>query len=81
MIRLLRVLPLGATLAVTGWALSTNPLAAPFVERSAGELSRTLERGVRRQATPDWIAAELAVAVTAEDVDRAAMLIALAGDL
>ncbi|MCK0168113.1 hypothetical protein MWU52_11165 [Jannaschia sp. S6380] len=80
-LRLVRAAPLLATLAATGWALSTNPLAAPLVERGATDLILTLEHRVRRTATAPWIEAELAAAVASEDVDRAAMLIDLARDL
>ena len=76
-----RMLPAALTLAVTGWALSTNPLAAPFVERGEAELRLTLERMVRRTADAAWIEAALRDAVAAGDADRAAMLLGLAGDL
>ncbi len=78
---LIRALPLVATLAATGWALSSNPLAAPLVERSATDLSLTLERMVRRTATEGWLTQALAVAVAARDAERAEMLVGLAGDL
>ena len=73
--------PLLATLSVTLWALSTNPFAAPFVERTEAELSLALERAVRRTASAAWIEKELARAVADADADRAAMLLALADDL
>ena len=63
----LRALPLMATLAATGWALSTNPLAAPWVDRSADDLTLALERAVRRTAGADWIASALAGAVAEGD--------------
>ena len=78
---LIRALPLAATLAATGWALSSNPLAAPLVERSAADLSLTLERMVRRTATEEWLSAAMAEAVAAEDAERAEMLVGLAEDL
>ena len=77
----LAVLPLGATLGATVWALQGNPLAAPFVERTTRELSVTLERMVRREASAGWIDAALQEAVAAEDAERAAMLLDLAADL
>ncbi|WGH80045.1 hypothetical protein [Jannaschia ovalis] len=79
--RLIRAAPLLATLAATGWALSANPFAAPFVERSTAELSLALERQVARRASAEWLRSELAQAVAARDADRAAMLLALADDL
>ncbi|WP_308917746.1 hypothetical protein [Jannaschia sp. LMIT008] len=78
---LLRLSPLGATLAATLWALSTNPLAAPWVERSGTDLALALERAVRLRASPRWVAGELDRAVAAGDADRAAMLLSLADDL
>ena len=80
-LRLLRAAPLLASAAAAAWALSANPFAAPFVERSAAELALTLERQVRATATVEWIEADLADAVAAGDVDRAAMLVGLARDL
>ena len=75
------LLPLLATLSALAWALSTNPLAAPFAKRTGAELALALERAVRRRATTEWIEAALAEAVADEDVDRAGMLLALAADL
>lgn len=80
-LRLLRAAPLLAALVAAAWALSTNPLAAPYVERSTEDLALTLERMVRRQATAAWIEADLAEAVATGDADRAAMLIDLAREL
>ncbi|UWQ18694.1 hypothetical protein [Jannaschia sp. M317] len=79
--QLMRAVPLLATLAASGWALSTNPLAAPFVDRSASELALTLDRAVARRATPDWIAAELEQAVATGDAEQAEMLLGLADEL
>lgn len=78
---LLGALPLLATLLAAAWVLRTNPLAAPWVERSASDLVVTLEHRVRRRADADWIASRLAAAVEAGDADRAEMLISLARDL
>lgn len=80
-LKTMRLLPFGATLAVLIWALSTNPLAAPLAERTGRDLILALDREVARVATPDWIEAALARAVAAGDVDRAEMLIGLATDL
>ncbi|SFJ38110.1 hypothetical protein [Jannaschia pohangensis] len=77
----LRAFPLVVTMGATAWALSTNPLAAPLVERGKVDLILTLERQVRRAATTEWITAELDQATQAEDLDRAEMLIDLARDL
>lgn len=79
--RALRALPLAATLGALLWALQANPLAAPMVERTATDLARTLEREVRRTATPEWLTPALADAVAQQDIDRAAMLIELIEDL
>lgn len=78
---LLAALPLGATLAALLWAAQANPLAAPYVERSASDLALTLERHVRRAATAEWLTTALADAVAARDADRAAMLITLTQEL
>lgn len=78
---LLRAVPVLATVAATAWALSTNPLAAPHVTRSAEELRLALEARVARVATPEWIAAGLAEAVAEGDADRAEMLLGLAEEL
>ncbi len=45
------------------------------------DVSLTLERMVRRTASPAWLEAALAEAVAAEDAERAEMLVELAGDL
>lgn len=79
--RLIRTLLPVVTLAVTGWALASNPLAAPFVERGAADLALTLERQVRRKANAAWMATALAEAVSAGDAERAAMLLGLADEL
>lgn len=79
--RVLRALPLTATLGALVWTLQANPLAAPFVDRTGRDLALALEREVRREATVDWLTSELAASVTAQDAERAAMLIALADDL
>ncbi|MEM9796730.1 MAG: hypothetical protein AAF919_09585 [Pseudomonadota bacterium] len=81
MIRVLRLLPFAVSVAATLWFLSANPFAAPFVERSAGDMSRALERAVRRTASAEWIATELDAAVAAEDAERVEMLLGLADDL
>ena len=80
-LRTLRAAPLIATLAATGWAVSNNPLAAPYVERSTQDLALALERRVARVASTEWIETELVAAVAAEDVDRTTMLLDLATDL
>ena len=77
----LHALPLVLSLGATGWALSTNPLAAPLVERTGTDLILSLERSVRRGASEEWIDAALRSAMAAEDAERAAMLVALADDL
>ncbi|WP_220750690.1 hypothetical protein [Jannaschia sp. AI_61] len=63
------------------WLLTTNPLAQPFVERTAEDLSQTLERRIARQASPAWIASELDRAIASDDPDRVAMLLSLREDL
>ncbi|WP_179378277.1 hypothetical protein [Jannaschia marina] len=78
---LLAVLPLVVTLAALAWALTTNPLSAPYVARTTSELAVTLERAVRQEADAEWIAAALETAVAARHAERAEMLLALADDL
>ncbi|MGB3406199.1 MAG: hypothetical protein WBA67_01770 [Jannaschia sp.] len=80
-LRLLRAAPLLATLAATGWAMSTNPLAAPFMDRTTADLTLALERRVTRVATPEWIEGALSDSVLSEDVERTEMLLGLADDL
>ncbi|MEM7489997.1 MAG: hypothetical protein AAF390_12835 [Pseudomonadota bacterium] len=76
-----RLLPLLATLGALVWALGTNPFAAPWTARTGQDLALSLEREVRRVASPAWTEAALADAVAAGDADRAEMLIGLARDL
>ncbi|WP_146204790.1 hypothetical protein [Jannaschia seohaensis] len=78
---LLRAVPLLATAGATAWMLSTNPLAAPLVERSVDDLRLTLEARVARTATEAWLQAALDEAVAEPDADRTEMLLALAAEL
>lgn len=78
---LLRAVPFLLSAAVLAWALTQNPLSAPFVERGRAELAVTLERMVRARADAAWIDAALREAVAAGDADRAAMLLELGRDL
>jgi hypothetical protein len=73
-----RLVPLLATGGALFWALQGNPLAAPFLERTGRDLALSLDRAVMRRATAEWVEAELAAAVAAEDAERAAMLLSLA---
>ncbi|WP_298436543.1 hypothetical protein [uncultured Jannaschia sp.] len=75
------VAPFATTCAVALWALSTNPLSAPLIERTGEDLVLSLERSVRIAATAEWVAASLEAAVAEEDAERAAMLLGLADDL
>ncbi|TFL19390.1 hypothetical protein [Jannaschia formosa] len=77
----LRALPLLATAAATGWMLSTNPLARPFVDRSTTELALALEARVARVATAEWLQSALDGAVAEGDSERAAMFLSLADEL
>jgi hypothetical protein len=79
--RLLAALPLAATAVATAWALSTNPFAAPLVERTEAELRAALDMQVARVATPAWLETALSDAVAERDADRAARLLALADEL
>ncbi|MEM8851038.1 MAG: hypothetical protein AAGE03_13515 [Pseudomonadota bacterium] len=80
-LKTMRLMPFGATLAALIWALSTNPLVAPWTERAGRDLTLALDREVARVARPAWIEAALAEAVAEEDAERAEMLIGLAADL
>ncbi|MEL7184516.1 MAG: hypothetical protein AAGK57_12825, partial [Pseudomonadota bacterium] len=79
--RLIHAAPLAVTLLGLVWTASLNPLTAPYVDRSAQDLSLTMERAVRRTASGPWITAALAEAVAAKDAERAEMLLSLADDL
>jgi hypothetical protein len=70
-----------ASMGATLWALSTNPLAAPLVERTGEDFALALERAVARTASTPRIEAALAEAVAAGDAERASMLLSLADDL
>ncbi|MEM8822923.1 MAG: hypothetical protein AAGF30_04865 [Pseudomonadota bacterium] len=80
-LNLIRLMPACATVVALVWALSTNPLSAPFAERTGRDLAMALEREVARVATPDWIEESLADAVATENAERAEMLLTLATDL
>ncbi len=74
------VLPLRLSIAGTAAILRTSPFAAPLVERGAADLARTLERGMARTVTPDWLETRLTAALAAEDLDRADMLVETGAD-
>lgn len=61
--------------------LSTNPFAAPLVERGTTGIRLTLEAQVARIASAEWLQAGLDDAVAKADADRAEMLLALATEL
>jgi len=78
---LLGGLPTLVLAGTTAWMLSTNPLAAPLVERGATDLRLALDSRVARVATPAWFDTALSEAVAAGDADRARMLLSLATEL
>lgn len=82
MIRLLlRLTPVAVSLGLTLWALAQSPFAHPLAEASAAQIERALQRALTRQVTPDWLAAEVAQALAAEDLDRLETLELVAGDV
>lgn len=80
-LRLIRALPLVATLFGVGWFAWQDPLAAPYIAREGRDLALTLERQVRLSASTTWLNAELAKATAEKDAARATMLLGLAQDL
>jgi len=81
MIRLVHRLLLLITLASAGatiWALQANPLAQMMVERSQQGASRALARATAWRVTPEWVDADLRVALEAQDYDRLQLVLDLA---
>lgn len=68
-----------ATWGATGWTLSQHPFAQPVVARGAEAAQAALDRAVARQASADWLAAELAAALSAGDAQDAELLLEIAG--
>ena len=58
--------------------LAQHPFAEPYVERTAAGARLALDRALREQLTPGWVADELDVAVDREDLDRTLLLLELA---
>ena len=57
--------------------LFQHPFAEPYVVRAKAKAELALDRAIRKQMTPAWVAAELDHAVKSEDLDRAALLLEL----
>ena len=57
--------------------LFQHPFAEPYVVRAKAEAELALDRAIRKQMTPAWVAAELDHAVKSEDLDRAELLLEL----
>ncbi|MFN3526312.1 MAG: hypothetical protein ACK4YU_09500 [Paracoccus sp. (in: a-proteobacteria)] len=68
------------SVALTGWLLSRNPFAAPFIDRSLTEARFAIESAVAARATPDWLIPQLHAALEADDMQRLDLLAALAVD-
>ena len=64
---LLFVAPFALTLVTLGWFLTQTPWAQPMVEKSAEAVRRDLSAALARAVTPEWLAAEMATALAAED--------------
>ena len=77
----LRLMPFAVSLGLTLWALSYSPFARPVVEASSVQVERALARALARRVTPEWLAAEVAAALAAEDLDRLDTLELVAGDV
>lgn len=69
-------LALWAAVCLAGalWGLAQNPLAAPFLDRSAAEARAVLTWATAREATPDWLLPRLSAAIAADDPDEVALL-------
>ena len=78
--RLVRASPFGVTLATLAFFLSENPLAQPFVDRSLSSARMSLERAMARQVTPEWLRAEMEIALAAEDFERVTTLAYIGAD-
>lgn len=76
--RLAAWLWLAATLAATWAILRTDPLAAPFVDRSAGRIAAATAAALTREATPEALATRLDAALAAGDLADVEALLALA---
>lgn len=68
------------SVALTGWLLSRNPFAAPFIDRSLTEARFAIEAAVAARATPDWLIPQLSAALETGDMQRLDLLAALAQD-
>jgi len=66
------------TWGVTGWTLSQHPFAEPVIARTADEARRALDRAVARQASADWLVAEIEAALAADDPLDIALLVEIA---
>lgn len=67
-------------MAGAAFVLVQNPLARPFMDRSAQATQIALDRAVASVATPDWLVAHLEAAIAADDEDRIQMYLDLAQD-
>lgn len=67
-----------ATWGATGWTLSQHPFAQPVVARGAEAAQAALDRAVARQASADWLEAELGAALAAGDAQDAELLLKIA---
>lgn len=66
------------TIAGAAWALSRNPLAAPFVERAPEAVKASFVGAIAEIATPEWISARLEAAIAAHDADDVELYLDLA---
>lgn len=55
------------TWGATGWTLAQHPFAQPLIARGGAEVQAAVRRAVARQASPDWLAAEVARALARDD--------------
>lgn len=72
--RLALALWAAACLAGALWGLAQNPLAVPFLDRSAAEARAVLTWATAREATPEWLLPRLSAAIAADDADEVALL-------
>ncbi|WP_372838496.1 hypothetical protein [Phaeovulum sp.] len=78
--RLALVLWAAGSVALAGYVLAQHPFAEPIVDRTEAGARAALTRAIAATATPDWIAARLAVAVAAEAPLDVALYLDLARD-
>lgn len=65
------------TAVATLTVLPQKPFVKPYVDKAAEKAHLALDQAINRRLTPEWVGAELDAAVTAKDLARTELLIAL----